>query len=118
MDRGAWLATVQGVTEPQFGLPEPHSKLPLAVFLPGKSHGQRSLAGYSPWGHKESDVTQPHTHTHYKKDRELIPNETLPGKQSHKLLIPWTMTPLSRFLKCLISKAQATNPNPSLGEPS
>ena len=25
---------------------------PLPVFLPGKSHGQRSLAGYSPWGHK------------------------------------------------------------------
>jgi len=25
------------------------------VFLPGESHGQRSLAGYSPWGHKESD---------------------------------------------------------------
>ena len=23
------------------------------VFLPGKSHGQRSLAGYSPWGSKE-----------------------------------------------------------------
>ena len=28
------------------------------VFLPGKSHGQRSLAGYSPWGHKESEVTE------------------------------------------------------------
>ena len=28
---------------------------PTPVFLPGKSHGQRSLAGYSPWGHKESD---------------------------------------------------------------
>ena len=27
------------------------------VFLPGQSHGQRSLAGYSLWGHKESDVT-------------------------------------------------------------
>ena len=26
--------------------------------LAGKSHGQRSLAGYSPWGHKESDTTQ------------------------------------------------------------
>ena len=26
--------------------------LPTLVFLPGKSHGQRSLAGYSPWGHK------------------------------------------------------------------
>ena len=25
---------------------------PTAVFLPGKSHGQRSLVGYSPWGHK------------------------------------------------------------------
>ena len=28
------------------------------VFLPGKSHGQRSLAGYSPWGHNESDTTE------------------------------------------------------------
>ena len=25
----------------------------MAVFLPGKSHGERSLAGYRPWGHKE-----------------------------------------------------------------
>ena len=25
------------------------------VFLPGKFHGQRSLAGYSPWGHTESE---------------------------------------------------------------
>ena len=28
------------------------------VFLPGESHGQRSLAGYSPWGHKELDMTE------------------------------------------------------------
>ena len=28
------------------------------VFLPGESHGQRSLLGYSPWGHKESDRTE------------------------------------------------------------
>ena len=28
------------------------------VFLPGKSHGQRSLAGYSSWGCKESDMTE------------------------------------------------------------
>ena len=27
------------------------------VFLPGESHGQRRLAGYSPWGHKHSDTT-------------------------------------------------------------
>ena len=28
------------------------------VFSPGKFHGQRSLAGYSPWGPKESDMTE------------------------------------------------------------
>ena len=31
------------------------------VFLPGESHGQRTLTGYSPWGLKELDVTE-HTH--------------------------------------------------------
>ena len=30
---------------------------PTPVFLPRESHGQRSLGGYSPWGHKESDAT-------------------------------------------------------------
>ena len=34
------------------------SILPTPVFLPGKSHGQRSLAGYSPWGHNELDRTE------------------------------------------------------------
>ena len=29
-----------------------------SVFLPGESRGQRSLAGFSPWGHKESDTTE------------------------------------------------------------
>ena len=28
------------------------------LILPGKSHGQRSLEGYSPWGHKEPDMTE------------------------------------------------------------
>ena len=28
------------------------------VFLPGEFHGQRSLVGYSPWGSKESDMTE------------------------------------------------------------
>ena len=38
---------------------------PNPVFLPGKSHGQRSLVGYSPWGHKESDMTEQLTHKGY-----------------------------------------------------
>ena len=32
---------------------------PTPVFLPREFHGQRSLVGYSPWGHKESDMTLP-----------------------------------------------------------
>ena len=31
---------------------------PTPVFLPGESHGRRSLASYSPWGRKESDTTE------------------------------------------------------------
>ena len=31
---------------------------PLPVFLPGELHGQKSLVGYSPWGRKESDMTE------------------------------------------------------------
>ena len=34
---------------------------PTPVFLPGEFHGQRILAGYSPWGYKESDMTEGHT---------------------------------------------------------
>ena len=31
---------------------------PTPVFLPGESHGQRSLVGYSPWGPKELDTAE------------------------------------------------------------
>ena len=36
---------------------------PTPVLLPGKSHGRRSLVGYSPWGHKESDTLSDFTLT-------------------------------------------------------
>ena len=32
-----------------------------SVFLPGKSHGQKGLVGYSPWGCKELDILSTHT---------------------------------------------------------
>ena len=32
--------------------------LPTPVFLPGEFHEQRSLVGYSPWGHKQLDKTE------------------------------------------------------------
>ena len=34
------------------------------VSLPGKSHGEKALVGYGPWGHKESVTTEQLTHTH------------------------------------------------------
>ena len=40
--------------------------LPTPVFLPGGLHGQRSLAGYSPWGHEESDTPE-HMYLNRKK---------------------------------------------------
>ena len=39
-------------------IPWRRERLPNPVFLPGQSHGQRSLAGNSPWGCKESDMTE------------------------------------------------------------
>ena len=37
---------------------------PTSVLLPGKSHGQRSLLGYSPWGREESDAPEATEHSH------------------------------------------------------
>ena len=39
-------------------IPWRRKQQPTPLFLPRESHGQRSLAGYSPWGHKESDLTK------------------------------------------------------------
>ena len=44
---------------------------PTPVFLPGKSHGRRSLVSYCPWGRKESDTTeQLHFTSH--KDFDIV----------------------------------------------
>ena len=52
-------------------IPWKRKQQPTSVFLPGKFHGQRRLAGYSPWGCKELDRlsnwvhTYTYTHTQY-----------------------------------------------------
>ena len=38
-------------------IPWRRDQLPTPAFWPGEFHGQRSLAGYNPWGRKESDTT-------------------------------------------------------------
>ena len=44
---------------------------PTPVFLPGEPYGQRSLAGYSPWGRKESVMTERLTHTPLRSGQSL-----------------------------------------------
>ena len=45
---------------------------PIPIFLSGEYHGQRSLAGYSPWGRKELYTTEELTHTHSPKLKEKL----------------------------------------------
>ena len=45
---------------------------PTPVFLPGESNGQRSLAGYSLWGHKESDTTERLSTAHSKHEYKTL----------------------------------------------
>ena len=48
-------------------IPRSRKWQPTSVFLPGKLHGQRSLGGYSPWGHKVSDLTDNYACAHVKQ---------------------------------------------------
>ena len=49
----------RGEFDPWVGkIPLEEGMQPIPVFLPGESHEQRSLVGYSPWGRKESDKTE------------------------------------------------------------
>ena len=47
------------------------------ILLPGEFHGQRSLESYSPWGHKESDMTQQLSMSHSYLLNTLYVSETL-----------------------------------------
>ena len=73
-----WQRIQLPVQEPQvrsLGQEDPLEKemQPAPVFLPGKSHGQRSLAGYSysPWSHTELDTVTIHAQTKAKKKRQI-----------------------------------------------
>ena len=45
---------------------------PTPVFLPGESHGERRLLGYSPWGRKESNRTEWLSNWLFKKKKKLV----------------------------------------------
>ena len=48
---------------PGLGRPQRREWQPIPVFLPREFHGQKSLANYSPWSHKQLDMTN--TQIHY-----------------------------------------------------
>ena len=53
------LPAVQETSDPWVGkIPWRRKWQTTPVFLPGEFHGQRNLAGYSPWGRKESDIAE------------------------------------------------------------
>ena len=52
--------------------PLERERLLTPVFLSGEFHGQRSLAGYSPWGHKEPDMTEQLIHTKLSNNVVLV----------------------------------------------
>ena len=57
-NESAWNAGDQGLIPGSGRFPWRRKWQAIPVFLPGEFHGQRSLAGYSPWGHKKSDTTK------------------------------------------------------------
>ena len=71
---------------------------PTPVFLPGESHGQKSLAGYSPWGRKESDTTERPNTTH-RMDLSSIKNFSVSANQT--VNIHFLCTILYYFYKVL-----------------
>ena len=59
------LPAMRETRVPSLGWEDPSRRAwqPTPGFLPGESLGQRSLMGFSPWGHKESDATNTFTFT-------------------------------------------------------
>ena len=52
---------------------------PTPVFLPGESHGQRSLVRYSPWGRKESDMNERLNSNNCSDERSFFRDGAGPG---------------------------------------
>ena len=81
------LSVMQEIWVRSLGLEDPLEKemATHSVFLPGESHGQRSLVGCSPWGRKESGTTErlTLTLTLINKSVELCSFKALPHMLFH-----------------------------------
>ena len=63
---------------------------PIPVFLPGKFHGQRSLAGYSPWGHKSQTQLSDHS-----EESHQLNDAPPPTDAPHHTLLAYSLFPVT-----------------------
>ena len=100
---------------------------PIAVFLPGESHRQRSLVGYSPWGNKEldrTDVTLAGMHSHLpfiskiRSDQSSVVSDSLRPHESQHARPPCP-SPLPEFTETHVHRvSDAIQPSHPLSSPS
>ena len=77
---------------------------PTPVLLPGGSHGKRSLAGYSPWSRKESDMTKRHTPNTNKQLRTFpLPFDFSICGNSVLFSVIWCVSTSQRVIVCHFS---------------
>ena len=95
--------------------------LPTPVFLPGEFHGQKSLAGYSPWGCKELDMTERLTHSlsMFSSVAQLCPTLcdpmdcSTPGFLVHHQLLEPTQTHVHRVGDAIQPSHPLSSPSPT-----
>ena len=86
---------------------------PIPVFLPGKLHGQRSLAGYSVWGCTELDSIEQHTHTtHIYTHTTHIPHHTHTTPHTYHTTHTHTLTLFRKPLHTHTPHHTYTTPHP------
>ena len=82
---GGDTGSIHGWEDPLEKEMAPHS----SIFLPRQSHRQRSLAGYSPWGHKESDTTEGLNDKRFQReDQEFLSKGRASSKCASKSPVP------------------------------
>ena len=75
---------------------------PAPVFLPGEPHGQRRLAGYSPWGHRESDMTRQPNNNIKSEQLKAVCLLVFISAVLRILGLPWNPVPTSILIVCVL----------------